>query len=710
MKCFVPAALALAATTVVAADEPVQLSPVQVTATRQSEGVFEAPQALTVLTAEDLAELNPQVMAQAFRDQPGAYFQQTGPGQGIVISRGLKGAEVLHLVDGMRLNNAFFRTAPSQYIALLDPYNISQLELLRGPYATLYGSDAMGGVVQVLTPEVRFDGDKPGIKGGARFNYNSQDLSTNARVWAATGYRNFSFSAGVTTLDVESRKLAEPGQSTDHVGGFTLAERVEDTAYTGRGFDLKALMQLAPADELMVSVQSFELPKLPRYNETVPGFDTDGTPGAAVAVSIYDNSRRFYHLRYRHEAPLAFMDRYELHLAHQVIQDDRLDRTLSLSRDTFEYNRSALSGLTAHAETRVGAHLLRYGLEAYTDRVDSRSVRETPPGSGNFTFNSASGFQSRFPDGSRADDYGLYLFDEWTLAERWRLDGGLRYSHHKTHIAQADRAFGAEISDDDLTGNLGLRFAVTPALAWSTNIGRGYRVPNIENLAQVGRRANSRVIVANLNLRPESILSIDTGLKFAGERLSGEATLFYSDYKDRVSLVVGVIPQGTDGCPASETTPCSQNRNIAEATYYGFEGGLRWNLGSGFSTRAVLNYTWGQQESKGKKEPGNRVPPLNGQVSAEYRSAAGWSVEPYVQFAGRQDRLDASDRSDNRINPQGTAGFGTLNLRAQWALNERLSLQLDGYNLLDKAYREHASGIDGAAPGISLGARASFGG
>lgn len=85
-------------------------------------------------------------------------MQQTTPGQGVVILRGLKGSEVLHVVDGFRLNNAIFRNAPNQYVALVDSQSLARIEAVRGPMSALYGSDAMGGVLQMLTWEPRFDG------------------------------------------------------------------------------------------------------------------------------------------------------------------------------------------------------------------------------------------------------------------------------------------------------------------------------------------------------------------------------------------------------------------------------------------------------------------------------------------------------------------------------------------------------------------------
>ena len=133
----------------------VALEQIQVTATRRPQSTIDVAAAVTVVDAEQTAADSPQTIADYLRGVPGAFVQSTTPGQAIPIVRGLKGSEVLHLVDGFRLNTAFFRNAPNQYFALVDAQNVERIEVVRGPSSTLYGSDAMGGVVQVLTPEQR---------------------------------------------------------------------------------------------------------------------------------------------------------------------------------------------------------------------------------------------------------------------------------------------------------------------------------------------------------------------------------------------------------------------------------------------------------------------------------------------------------------------------------------------------------------------------
>jgi outer membrane receptor protein involved in Fe transport len=373
--------------------------------------------------------------------------------------------------------------------------------------------------------------------------------------------------------------------------------------------------------------------------------------------------------------------------------------------------RSTLDGFTAQAETGFGAQRLRYGLELYSDAVDSSSYRETPPGSGTISYPNGTSYFSPFPDGSRADDFGVYVLDEWHATGALLVEGGVRYSRHDTEIAKGDRAFGAQLSQDDFTGNLGLRYALTDALAWTTNLGRGFRAPNLFDLALVGQRASNRVVIANLDLRPESVTTLDTGLKAVSGRWTSEFSVFYSDYSDRIVTVNPAFAEGTPECPDdgdAATTGCAQNQNIASSRYYGFEGGARLAATQALSLRATLNYTWGDQEQNGVQTPANRVPPLNGLAAIEYRPLPEVSVEPWLFWAGRQERLDANDLTDSRINPQGTGGYAVANLRAGWTPSPLLRLQVQATNLFDKAYREHGSGIDGAGLGVGMSAELRF--
>ncbi|MDO9452115.1 MAG: TonB-dependent receptor [Stagnimonas sp.] len=686
------------------------LEPVQVTATRTAESTFDVPQPVTVVGREEIANRTPQVLAEALRGEAGVFFQQTAPGQGMVIVRGLKGSEVLHLVDGFRLNNAFFRTAPSQYVALIDPWNVEQLEVLRGPYATYYGSDAMGGVVQITTPEERFASDAPQYRTRALLHYQSADLTKVGRLSHAIGNKHLSVAGGITTADYGNRLVGGAGQIADGRGNISFGDRVGPTDYTARSYDFKTLWTPNAAHELMLQVQYFNTPSgIPRYStELVPGFNPISGTNPSRADAQYYNAREFYQLRYRATAPIAFLDTFEAQLGRQVIDDDRFDLQRNLTRRETEKSRSTLDGLTLAASTGLGAVTLKYGAELYRDEVESRRVRQD--GTGAPVVNSpTTAFKSRYPNGASTDNLGAYLGAEWALSPRVRVDLGGRINDTKTKLPAApesDRPIGGTLNNTDYSAQAGLRVALTPTLAWVSNAGRGYRAPNIFDLAATGDRAQNRVVVANPDLKPESLVSVDTGFKFGNRKAQAELVGFYSRYRDRITLINPAVANGEQGC--TEAAGCAQNRNITKATYYGVESGGQLALASNLSLKASVNYTWGEQKNNGSTQPGNRVPPLNASLAMRWQPLPTVEVEPSIWANGTQDRLDDTDLADNRIAKDGTAGFGVVNLRAGWTPNDTYRVQLFGENLLDKSYREHGSGIDGRGRGVGITLSADF--
>jgi outer membrane cobalamin receptor len=154
--------------------EPAAIEEIQVTATRRPTGVSNVSAALSIVTADEIRDV--KLTTDALAAQTGVYLQQTTPGQGAAIIRGLKGSEILHIVDGLRLNNAIFRNAPTQYLALVSPGTIDRMEVLRGAPASLYGSDAVGGVVHVLSRLPKFDGSETDYRRTVSARYDTAEI------------------------------------------------------------------------------------------------------------------------------------------------------------------------------------------------------------------------------------------------------------------------------------------------------------------------------------------------------------------------------------------------------------------------------------------------------------------------------------------------------------------------------------------------------
>ena len=658
------------------------LEHVQVTATRTNKRDIDISAAVTVIKEDMVLKKAPDVIAEMLRGQPGAFFQQTTPGQGIPIIRGLKGSQVLHLVDGMRLNNAFFRNAPNQYLGLVDSYATDRMEVVRGSQGTLYGADAMGGVINILTPEPGFNEAQWQQEARLYGSYDSVDDGwvLNARVNG--GKQGWGFTGGATYQDHSIR--------TSGTG-----EKLVHSAYKSKAADLKFVIDSSERTSLMLAAQVMEQPSTPRYDEMVPGFGQQEP--SSEQYLFKPNRRTFIHARFRYDGQSNWFDQVEAHLARQVITDDRLTQDYGSQVIATENNRSTLDGVTLQFNSNFDSGIsLVWGAEYYTDEVDSRRFRQIEDADSRIEV------RSRFPDGSSMDSTAVYFSGEWLNTDSFNLNAGLRYSWFDISLPANENYDDVRLKPSALTGDIHAIYALNPGFKLVANFGHGFRPPNIFDLAALGPRPGNRFNIANTDLDPETVWSYDLGFKAESDSLELEVFAFYLDYSDKITSVFT-----GDTTEDGRLIVRSENRNDVEI--YGLEAGLQWALTDELRLFAVVNYTHGE-ESDGMDTsfPADRIPPINGQVGVEYFFTENWRIEPYVMFAGNQDRLSPRDVRDPRINPLGTTGWGTLNVLLDWQATESLQLGLRLENLGDKAYREHASGIDAAGRNIGLWVNYSF--
>ena len=650
------------------------LETVQVTATRTEQSIQDVSEAVSVVTADEIDRQGPELLAEMLRGVPGAFFQQTTPGQGIPIIRGLKGSQVLHLVDGMRLNNAFFRNAPNQYLGLVDAYATERLEVVRGSAPSLYGADAMGGVVQVLTAEPELSGANWRAEGRFYGSWDSADSGFVARAQAAGGKDGSTLSGGLSYQDHSDRRTG---------GGATIIP----TAYRVKAADVKWRQELGANSELMLSAQYLQQPSTPRIDELVPGYGQEHP--SSDQYEFRPNQRNFLHARYRLESGARWFSSFEAHLARQVITDDRLTQDFGDPQFTEESNESELDGLTLQFRSPWGGgRELVWGFEYYADEVSSSRVRFN----GSDETNGVP-VRGRFPDASTMDSGAVYGSNTW-FWDALTISAGLRYSWFSIYLPATAEQDATRLDPDDLTGDIHLIYELKPGLKLVSNLGRGFRPPNIFDLGTLGSRPGNRFNIPNSDLEPESVWSYDLGLKSIGSRWEAEFFLFYSDYQDKISshFTGDLTPEG-------RFVVRSENSN--QLQLWGFESGLRYLVNDVSEAYAVINYTRGSEDTgNGATVPADRVPPLNGRIGLAYNKGS-FRLEPRVDFASRQDRLSPRDEEDPRINPQGTESWITLNLLLSWQASPNIELGLRLENLADRNYREHGSGID--ATGRNIG-------
>lgn len=648
------------------------LEEIVVTGTRAIRGDSVGPVAVTAVTREQTVA--PVLATDLYAYRPGAYVQQTTPGQGNVIVRGLKGSSVLNLVDGMRLNNALFRSAPNQYPALVDVAWIDRVEVARGPVSVLYGSDALGGAAQ-------FRLRRPPLDGPARSHLSLAAGSASRRLgatghWEVTGEGD----GGPPLAALATLSYRDVGHR--RTGG---GDRIRPSAYRAYAARAAVRGRLGARSEWQVDAQFAEQPETPRVDELVAGF---GQSEPSSAEFFFEPNRRAaVHGRWDHAIDATWAERLRADMSWQRIDDDRRTRAFGSPRRRLERNRSDLFQVAVQAEGAVDDLSFRYGLDATWDQVASARWERVSGGP-------RTRVPSRFPDDAGMAGAGSYVSVSRRYAGGATLGGGLRWSWYDVDLPGAGGASG-----DDLSAQLGWTMPVGDALTWTANIGRAFRAPNVFDFANLGERPGNRFNIPNTSLSPETVFAYDTGLRWAGARWRGELSLFALDYDDRI------VAEET-GAVTDSGRRVVQSRNVAASRIYGLEAGVDVELADDWSLFGVLNHTRGTERAAAQPEtPADRIPPLNGRLGVAFGATPSWRFETYALFAARQDRLSPRDVNDPRIDPRGTPGWATFNVAANYtpAAPWRVSLALE--NLFDRRYREHGSGIDGEGFGVALSVR-----
>ena len=649
-------------------------------ALRGTESIFDSPRATSIIDRIQLEERQPRNMIEAVEHEVGILMQRTGAGQASPFIRGLTGPQTLLMIDGIRMNNSTYRFGPNQYFALIDPGMIERIEVVRGPMSTQWGSDAIGGVINVVT---RGTGTNYGRLFGGEFidRFATADTGNYTRLNVQGSYSDLGVFGGSSYSNINN---LERGGSLG---------RQPLTNYSQYAGDIRFDYQADPWHVLTVSLQHFEQEDVPR---------SDRFP---QEIQLFDPQQRdMAYLRWEaNDLGGLLLDGYSITTSYQRNKEGQFRRRPPTGGqfEQGEFDVDTL-GTTAAFFREVGwLGKLTWGADWYHDDVDADRAR----------YDVATGtlvdtLQPQFPDDSYYRRTGAFLLWELPLTERLTAESGIRYSDIQAGgsvplFDPADPLAPAATTRitpafSQWTANTGLSWALSDDIRFVGSIAEGFRAPLLDELTSVSTNVNEGIDVPNSDLAPETSRNYEVGIKANFNRLRGQAFVYWTDLENLIAREqIDTIPDPLD---PDSTIAVLQRRNIGQAEIHGFELAgeylftPQWSLYGNFWTTHGRNVT--------DNEPLSRIPPNQGVIGLRWRSPKHRSwFELYAWIADRQDRLSARDERDSRIPAGGTPGYETLNARVGWELrpNHRIAMGIE--NIFNEAYRVHGSGVDG--PGIS---------
>ncbi|MFD2573588.1 TonB-dependent receptor domain-containing protein [Spirosoma soli] len=657
-------------TTIALEPAAIQLNQQTVTTVQRTETPeFVRPEVTTVLTGRDLRQRAPRSVPEALFGQPGVFLQKTNHGGGSPFVRGLTGQQTLLLVDGIRLNNATFRSGPNQYLNTIDPQSVGQIEVVRSTGSVAYGSDAIGGVINVLTKTPQFS-DQRGFNGNVFLKAATQGMEYTGR--AEVGYR----SPTIAVLGgLAYRKFG------DLVAGEGLG-KLTPTGYNQVSGDVKARFRLSDRFVATVAYQSLRQDSVPVYHRVRLENYAYYQFNPQTRNLAYARLEGFYNRPYLHSIQLTAS-------WQRQIEGRQSQRNANLTA-IYERDETTTNGLTLLATAEpLRFWRMQNGVEWYFDRVGSnREDVNTQTGVGAIK-------RGLYPD--RASMSSLAVFSMHTLTfNRLTVTAGGRYNAFQ--ISTPEQTLGeATIRPSALVGNLGVSFAIVPTVRLVASVQSAFRAPNVDDLGTLGI-VDFRYEVPNSSLQPERSLNKEAGVKVRTERFS--ATVLA--YHNKLSNFISRVRAGNDSI---QGYPVFLKQNSAESFIRGLEAEAEYELVRSWLVYGSMTYTYGQNSTA--NEPFRRIPPLNGRFGVTYQPTTGWWARAELLYAGAQTRLAAGDVSDNRIAKGGTPAWEVINVNGgyRWR-NVTVSAELQ--NLTNEAYRTHGSGVDGVGRSAWLSVLVNF--
>ena len=699
-------------------EDPVRLDEIVISVNRWEQSKAEIANKIVSVSGSEIGRYNPQTTADLVGTSGGVFVQKSQLGGGSPMIRGFSANRVLMVVDGIRMNNAIYRSGNLHNIISLDAHSLENTEIIFGPGSVIYGSDALGGVMSFNTLRPKLStgtGPDPSGKISARFSGANFEKTINgtinlgAKKWATVISSSFS---GFDDLRMGSFGLDEYLRP-EYVlqGGFDGTDKIVQNnnpkiqKYTGYNqFNILGKIRFRPNEalEINISANHSQTSDIPRYDRLI----------------VYRNDRLRYGDWYygpqkwtlfsgqlQYQGKHILFDKINFLSGYQIYTESRFDRNLNHSaRNGRQEDLSIFSVNLDLGKTIDKQNELFYGFETYFNRIHSAGStfdlltgeRETIP--------------SRYPDDSDYGSVAGYFSYKLNLKKKVIWQAGVRATHTWLSGRFEPEYYhfpfdGFDMKNTAVNGNVGLVWHPTREWQINGNASTGFRSPNIDDAAKVFDSEPGNVVVPNPDLKPEYARNFEIGIiRSYASKARVEINVFYTRLKDamvrRDFLLNGQDSIWYDGIKSKVEALV----NADAADIYGGSFSFEYLFSNSIRTRNDLTFTTGK-DSDGYSV--RHAPPVFGSLHLIFENQK-WFADLYADYSGRLDYEDlapseqekpymyATDENGNPWSP----GWWTLNLKAAYPVKKVVTLSGGVENILNKRYRTYSSGI--VAPGINF--------
>jgi hemoglobin/transferrin/lactoferrin receptor protein len=661
------------------------------------------------------------------------FVQKSQAGGGSPVVRGFEASRVLLMVDGIRMNSAIFRAGHLQNIITVDNMILDRVEIIYGPSSTLYGSDALGGVVNLFTKQPQL--------------YIS-NISSNKAPWKVNGNLVYRYGNGQNEnrqhvdVNIANNKWAYLTSFTNSTFGDMRQGNKRLAAYPDFGKRLFYVVRENNVDVVKDNTTSANIQKLSGYNQTdflqkilykpnentahllnvqisnsstINRYDrlTETSKGLPIYSEWYygPQVRNMFGYKLTKSQLKGYFQKMNANINYQHLEESRISRRFKSNNKDFRFEEVDLFGLNMDLLHQGKSSELNIGIESYYNVVGSTAYRN------NIETNLRSAIATRYSDGpTNMSNHAIYAQHTKYFTGNWVLNSGLRFNNVQLNAHFKDTALmhfpftDAKQNNTAITGNLGMAYNGADGLRIAFGASSGFRAPNVDDLTKVFDTRTGYVVVPNKDLKPEYTYNAEVNISKTTSNYSLGASLFYTWFKN--ALVVDVFKWNNSSTIIYQGVKSDvfATQNKAKAVVYGFNLNGSANLTPNTMLSATYTYTKGTYNNSFKEMPLDHIPPTYGRVALKH-SNDKWNAELFTVFNGWKRIEDYNlNGEDNEIyaTKEGMPSWMTINFASYYTPTKKLSVGFQIENITDLNYRYFASGISAVGRNYILSCRYSF--
>ncbi|MCJ7580235.1 MAG: TonB-dependent receptor [Candidatus Aminicenantes bacterium] len=633
---------------------------ITVTATRPEVSVFDAPKPVTVIGETKLQQRAPNNISELLPETPGTDMVGVGANQSRPVIRGLRGQRILLLSDGIRLSNSRRTQAFGEIPGLVDVSGMERVEIVRGPASVLYGSEAIGGVINMISSFPEFLADKTHVSGNLGYRYSSADSQNKGFLNFNGNVNNFRFMLSGSYRD--SKDYTAPAGD---FGDITLSDstQVTDTGVKDYNLNFFAGYRFLESNDISIRYENYDA-RDAGFGYVDPALYSPGDP--VIKMTYPEQSLKKFSLKFENRAfNFVLADRisfvgYSMTNARSFSTNIDIEFFPGAGITINSSNYTDIQTLGSRLElTKVlfQKHVVTYGFEFYQDSsANTDENTQTMYGMGPPMVS-----VDNIPKVPNAlyQSYGVFVQDNISLFPRSTLILGMRYQsiHAKTKATEGvtDPIFNSQ--DGTLVGAANFIYGIIEDLNAFVSVGRGFRSPNLPERFYNGVTPDGAGFqVRNTDLTAETSLNFDVGLRYRLGNFYVETTYFNNMIYDGIQIV--------DTGEMLGRMPIWQNVNFDKLKLRGAEALAQFSFDFGlsfltsFSTMKSENLA--NPELMNADTYGSRI---NFNVRYAVPSQLFW-VEYHVRHNGEQKYVDLGDNPIGSVIP----GFTVHYLRGGFTL------------------------------------------